>query len=139
MQRNKTVNTISLMMAACVAGGFFLTRLAGSVPTFLAFIFNLGSIVLLLSPIAYDLYIQKYGSKSGIKVPGYVPMFSHDLLYKLLAAGSGFFLMLFGIRWLQGKPFVLFETVNTAIILSFVFYLYQVYIKPHMPFGHKKN
>ncbi len=134
MTKKKFENPIILMTIACAIGGFLLTRIAGSFPSFIGALFNLGSIVLFLFPIAYDLYIQKQDSRTSA-----APLFKRDLLYRLLVTGCGLFLMLFAIRWLQGKPFALLETLNTAIILSFIVYIYQSYIKPRLPFNQKKD
>lgn len=113
----------------CIASGIIVTRFSNSVPAFLGLIFNILSIGLFLFPIIQELYEQQ------VTEPEY---FNKKPLWQLPLVTACSFFLLICIQWLQGKPSLLSNgydvlgTLNMAVILTFLFYAYQTYIRPKL-------
>lgn len=141
----------NLIRIGCMVIGIAFTRLSNAVPSFLGFILVTISMGLFIFPIAYELYtnyqytetedpVNSISQKSNRKKIVY------QFLIQLPLICATYFIMLLGIKWLQGETPLLknaydtASTLNMAIILTSFCYIYVTHIRSHVyPFLRKKN
>lgn len=133
----------NLIRIGCITTGLAFTRLSSAVPPFLGIILALISMALFIYPIGYELYthymftetvdpLEDVERKTNRRKTVY------QYLIQLPLLCITYFVMLLGVKWLQGEAPLLknmYEktaTLNMATILTFFSYIYLAHIEPRI-------
>lgn len=123
-EAHKVVKRHSLLVRiGCVVAGIALTRLSGSAHWSLSSVLNGISMVLFLYALVCEILVHKEQPSRFIK--------------ELVMAGAAFAALMFLVDWLQGRDNIM-ATINLAVILTYLFYIYKTHIQVHLKRFMKK-
>lgn len=106
-----------LVRIVCVVVGIALTRMSGSAHWSLSAVLNGVSMVLFLYALMIELRVHRQQPSRFIR--------------ELITAGLVFAGLMFLVDWLQGRSNMM-ASINLAVILTYLFYLYKAHIQPRL-------